>query len=317
MGAEEDERTNGTPRVLDPRARPDHRVRHQLHRFVLADDALVQDLVEPEQLVALAFHQAGDGDASPARDDLGDLALGDLFLQQPLTRRVGEGRLAGFQLPLQLRQAAVLELGGAVEVVLAFRLGHLAPHLLDLLAQRPHRGDGFLLLLPLGAHAGGLRLQLRELRPQRLQALPALGVLLLLEGGLLDLQLHHPPRHRVQLRRHGVDLGADGSAGFVHQIDGLVRQEAVGDVAVRKHRGGDEGGVLDADAVVHLEALAQAAQDRDRVLHVRRLHHDGLEAPLQRRVLLHVLAVLVEGGGADAVQLAPGQHGLEQVAGVG
>ena len=43
---------------------------------------------------------------------------------------------------------------------------------------------------------------------------------------------------------------------------------------------------------------------------------DGLEAPLQRRVLLDVLAVLGEGGGADDLDLAPGEGGLEDVGGV-
>ena len=48
----------------------------------------------------------------------------------------------------------------------------------------------------------------------------------------------------------------------------------------------------------------------------RLVHQDRLEAPLQGGVLLDVLAVLVQRGGADAVQLAAGQHRLEQVAGV-
>ena len=39
-----------------------------------------------------------------------------------------------------------------------------------------------------------------------------------------------------------------------------------------------------------------------------------LEAPLQRRVLLDVLAVLVERGRADHPQLAAGEHRLEHVA---
>ena len=39
-------------------------------------------------------------------------------------------------------------------------------------------------------------------------------------------------------------------AGFVDEVDGLVGQEAVGDVAVREDGGGDDGGVLDAHAVV-------------------------------------------------------------------
>ena len=44
----------------------------------------------------------------------------------------------------------------------------------------------------------------------------------------------------VQLRRHGVDLRADHGAGLVDQVDGLVGQEAVGDVAVGQRRRGDE-----------------------------------------------------------------------------
>ena len=43
---------------------------------------------------------------------------------------------------------------------------------------------------------------------------------------------------------------------------------------------------------------------------------DRLEAALQRGVLLDVLAVLVERGRADAVQLAARQHRLEHVRGV-
>ena len=41
-----------------------------------------------------------------------------------------------------------------------------------------------------------------------------------------------------------------------------------------------------------------------------------LEPALQRRVLLDVLAVLVQRGRADHAQLAAGQHRLEHVAGV-
>ena len=91
-------------------------------------------------------------------------------------------------------------------------------------------------------------------------------------------------------------------------------QEAVGDVALGEHDGAHQGVVLDAHAVVQLVALAQPPKDRDRVLDARLVHDHGLEAPLQGRVLLDVLAVLVEGRRADAVQFAAGQHRLEQVA---
>ena len=41
-----------------------------------------------------------------------------------------------------------------------------------------------------------------------------------------------------------------------------------------------------------------------------------LEAPLQRGVALDVLAVLVQGGRADALELAAGERRLEDVGGV-
>ena len=63
-----------------------------------------------------------------------------------------------------------------------------------------------------------------------------------------------------------------------------------------------------------LVALAQAAQDRDRLLDRRLVDQDRLEAALERGVLLDVLAILVERRGADRVQLAAGEHRLEQVA---
>ena len=70
------------------------------------------------------------------------------------------------------------------------------------------------------------------------------------------------------------------------------------------------------DAVVDLVALLEAAQDRDRRLDGRLADVHGLEAALERGVLLDVLAVLVERGGADRAQLAAGEHRLEQVGGV-
>src|SRR5262249_33296754 len=54
----------------------------------------------------------------------------------------------------------------------------------------------------------------------------------------------------------------------------------------------------------------------DRLVLRRRVDDDLLEAPLQRPVLLDVLAVLVQRRGADALDLAAGQGRLEDVGGV-
>ena len=138
----------------------------------------------------------------------------------------------------------------------------------------------------------------------------------MLEGDLLDLQLEDASLDDVDLRRHRVDLDAQLARRLVDEVDRLVGQEAVGEVAVRQHGGGDERRVLDAHAVVHLVALLEAAQDADGVLDARFGHVDLLEAPLERRVLLDVLAVLVERRRADHPQLAAGEHRLDHVAGV-
>ena len=108
------------------------------------------------------------------------------------------------------------------------------------------------------------------------------------------------------------DLGR----GLVQQVYGLVRQEAVGYVAVRELAGGGYSLVGDPHAVMGLVAVPEAEQYLHGLVHGRLIHQDRLEAPLQRRVLLDVLAVLVEGRSPDYLKLPPRERGLEHVRGV-
>ena len=214
----------------------------------------------------------------------------------------------------QFGQGAVFQFGRLAQVV--FPLGHLdgVLGLLDLPFQLALASDGLLFLFPLRRKDREPLLLVGQFLLQGLQ--PLLGSLIgfLQQGLFLDLQLHHPPRQFVHFGRHGVDFRAQLGRGLVHQVDGLVRQKAVRDVAVRKHRGGHQRGVLDAHPVVHLVAVLQPAQDGDGVRHVGLGHVDLLKAALQGGVLFDVLAVFVQGGGPDAMEFATGQHGLEQVA---
>eukprot|EP00955_Chlamydomonas_euryale_P088830 364416-Chlamydomonas_euryale.AAC.11 len=57
-------------------------------------------------------------------------------------------------------------------------------------------------------------------------------------------------------------------------------------------------------------------QDLHRLRRRGLTHGDRLEAPLQRRVLLNVLSVLVDGGRADALELAARERRLDQVGNV-
>ncbi|GBD46468.1 hypothetical protein HRbin41_01295 [bacterium HR41] len=133
----------------------------------------------------------------------------------------------------------------------------------------------------------------------------------LLAPRLLDLLLELAVDGR---RGHRLDAGA--RSRLVDQVDRLVGQEAVGDVAV-----GELGGCLqrlvgDLHAVVLLVAVTQALEDLNRLVDGGLLDADLLEAALQRRVALEVLAVLVERRRSDRLQLATGERRLQDRRGV-
>ena len=85
---------------------------------------------------------------------------------------------------------------------------------------------------------------------------------------------------------------------------------------MRKRGGGDDGGVFDANAVMHLVFFFKAAQDRDGVFDVGLADEDDLEAAFKGGIFLDVFAIFVQRGGADGAQFAASQCGLEHVGGV-
>src|SRR4051794_28260086 len=190
----------------------------------------------------------------------------------------------------------------------------------------PHRDDVRDLLL---ADGGALALALAGLplllelalgvrqAPLRVTEVGGLLELLRLDGvlllapGRLDLLLELPVDGRG---RHRLD--AHARRGLVDEVDGLVGQLAVGDVAVGELRRGLEGLVGDLDLVVLLVAIAQALEDLNGLVGRRLVDADLLEATLQRAVALEVLAVLVERRRADRLQLAACQRRLQDRSGV-
>ena len=164
--------------------------------------------------------------------------------------------------------------------------------------------------------ASALFLQAGEILLQPLQAVLRGGVLSFFKRLLLDLHAHNLAVEIVELLRLGIDLHAQPRRRLVDQIDRLVGQEAVGDVAVRQGRRGDQRAVGDPHLVVRFVFFLQAAQDRDGVLDRRLVDIDRLEAPRQGGILLDMLLVFIERGGADAMQFAARQRRLEQVGGV-
>src|SRR5215216_6270667 len=72
----------------------------------------------------------------------------------------------------------------------------------------------------------------------------------------------------------------------------------------------------DLDPVVRLVTVPETEEYRHGLVHRGLVHEHGLEAPLQRRILLDVLAVLVERGGPDDLQFTSRERRLEHVRGV-
>jgi hypothetical protein len=272
---------------------------------VLTDHPLVEPLLGMHELLDLALHQPRDRNARPPADHLGDVVLVHLFLHHRLLGR----RRGRAELPLELRQLAVADLGDPLEITLALRPVSLHLELVDASRDLLHSVERVLLLRPPGGQLVAELLRLRELPFDRLANL----VRLLGQGRELDLQLADAPVGLVQLERRGVDLHPQTRGGFVDEVDRLVGQEAIRDVAVGEHRGRHERGVANPDPVMRFVALLQAAEDRDRVGDRRRADQHRLEPALQGCVLLDVLAIFVERGRADRAQLAAREKRLQHV----
>ena len=138
----------------------------------------------------------------------------------------------------------------------------------------------------------------------------ALDGLVLVGGDLSDLVVK-----LLELGRCGQTLDAQAGTGLVDQIDGLIRQVAILNIAAGKLCGRLQRTIGDGHVMVVLVARTQALQDFNGLGDGRLMHLDRLESAFQRRVLLDVLAVLVGGGGADGLQLATGQHRLQHIGG--
>ncbi len=110
-----------------------------------------------------------------------------------------------------------------------------------------------------------------------------------------------------------INLHAQSGRSLVNQIDCLVRQKSVGDVPLRKHRGRHDRRILDAHAMMNFVAFLQPAKNGNRIFNGGLANLHGLEAPLERGILLDVFAIFVDGGRTDRAQFAPRQWWLQHV----
>ena len=108
----------------------------------------------------------------------------------------------------------------------------------------------------------------------------------------------------------------DAGTRFVDQIDRLIRQETVRNIAVRGEHGRFDGIVRVADGMEFLVAIFDAVHDLHGIGFVRRRHFDGLEAAFERAVFFDRFAELGRRCRADALDFTPGKSGFQNIRGV-
>src|SRR5215469_3103177 len=102
-------------------------------------------------------------------------------------------------------------------------------------------------------------------------------------------------------------------ACFINEVDGFVREEAVGNIAVRKVDRVAKRFFRVADGVELLVAFANALNDLNGLFLAWGGNLDGLEAALERAILFHGLAVFAGRRGPDALNFAAGKGRLQNI----
>ncbi len=259
-----------------------------------------------QDLLALGRLQPGNIDVCPAGNDLGNHILIDNLLQH-----LGSIVLLGIcNLLLQRRNCTILQLGSCIIVGIVLCLLEIQLCSFQLLLGILDGIHLLLLRLPLACAGFHLLIQIGKFLVNLGKTLLCLRIGFILQRSLFDLQSHDLAVQLIQFHRHGIHLRTDAGTCLIHQVNGLIRQETIRDVAVRKLGRCNQSLILDLYAVIRLKAVLQTTQNRDGILNGRLRYLNLLESSFQCLILFDVLAVLIIGCGTNALQLASCQHRL-------
>ena len=311
---EEQERAIRPVGIRQPGPGPTHRIGDRLDRFMLADHPVMEGVFHPHQFIPLALKHLRYRNAGPLGDNFGDFLVGYPVTQQLHFHHFS---LAGhIQLALQFRNGAVLKLRHFAQIASAAGVFQVNPGLLqlalDLLGAMQRRFLGVPDFFQIGVFA----FDIADHRGQLFQPLFGSSIGFFLQGLAFNLELNQAPLQAIQRLGLGIHFHTNLACRFVYQIDGLIRQLAIGDITMGQFRGGDDRAISHFHTVVNFVALFEATKNRNGVFLTGLGHQYFLETALKRCVFLDVFPVFVQGGGAYAVQLSPCQRRLEHVTGV-
>ena len=219
-----------------------------------------------------------------------------------------------FQLTFELRKLSVLQLRQLVELSLALQIRHLRFDLLDVFANVLGSLHLRFLGFPYLFQIRILFFEPLDFFLDQLEAFLRSVVFFLLDRFSLNLQLDQTTVKFIHHFRFGINFHADARRRLVDQIDRFIRQKTVGDIAVRQLRRRDDRGIGDLNPVMDFIAFFQTAQNRNSRFYTGLTDQHFLESTLKRGILFHILAVFIERGRADAMQLAACERRLQHIA---
>ena len=243
--SQEDEGTDWPVFILQARSGSENCFRHGCYAFILTDDSLMENFRQFQQFISFSFDKFRHRDTGPSGYHFCDFFFGNFFLQETFASLLaGTARrsicslafrsgLFFLQLLFQFRQNTILQLCQLFQVIFTFCIFHLMLHVFNLLLQDLYIGNALLFILPLGTHGSVFFLQCSQFFFQSFQTSCRCLVGFLAQSLLFNFQLHDFAADFVQFCRHAVDFRTNSGSRFVHQVDGLVRQKTVADIAVR------------------------------------------------------------------------------------
>ena len=246
-GSQEQERTDGTARVLQAYASPADSPGHCGDCFILADDTLVQNLLQLLKALRLRLRKFADGNLRPVSHDLRYFIFADCKSFFPASA------------------------SGLCPLLLQF---FLQPHTLFSKFCR----------------------MLKILLPDSLFYVPQ---------KICDTPLQFC-RGMHQLSPAQTYTGA----GLIHQVNCLIRKEAVADVTFRQLHRRLQSFIRDFHLMMTLIISPESFQNLHRLLLAGLLHHNRLETALQSRVFLDMFSVFLHSSGANHLKLSSGQSRL-------
>ena len=115
----------------------------------------------------------------------------------------------------------------------------------------------------------------------------------------LNFQLLDFTGNLIQFFRNGIYFHTQFGCGFVHQVNGFIRQETVGDVTATQFDGCNDCVVFDTYVMMVLVTFFQSTKDGNGTQVIRFVHLHDLETTLQCFILFEVFLIFVEGCCSD------------------